>query len=196
MIRATTKIKKTTQRLVLRPLELKDYTRWVEAYSTMLEPQNDWDETNWDDSELTLAKFKALLKQQDQQRKNDAAYAWGVFRKDDGTLIGEIALMDLSRAVFQNAYLGYRIYNPYWGQGFAGEACRAIVDLAFTQLKLHRLEAGISKDNRRSLRMVKSLGFRKEGLSKRRLLINGVWTDLVIYAATSEDFGFRFRGKI
>lgn len=188
-------LKKISKRLELRPLEFRDYVNWAQAYSSMLEPQNEWDETNWDESELTLQKFKVLLKNKNDLQKKDKAYSWGVFRRSDGVLLGEVELMDISRGLFQNAYLGYRIYNPYWGHGFAAEACKAVIDISFRVLKLHRLEAGIPSANRRSLRLAKSLGFRKEGLSKRRLLINGEWLDLVIYAATCEDFGLRFRGK-
>jgi ribosomal-protein-alanine N-acetyltransferase len=184
---------KKTKRLFLRPLELMDHENWAQAYSSMLAPQNEWDETNWLDSELTLKKFKEHLKKHQAWQNEDHFYQFGVFRKDDGLLIGFVNLMDISRGLFQNAYLGYRIYNNHWGQGYAKEACQAAVEIAFKNLKLHRIEAGIEPTNKRSIRVAKAIGLRKEGLSPRRLLLRNKWIDLVLYAVTSEEFGLKWK---
>lgn len=181
-------ISKVTKRLIIRPLEVTDYENWSQAHSCLRPPQNEWDETNWEESELTKKKFRELLKIQKEQRTKGYFYSFGIFRKDDGMLLGTVSLMDISRGIFQNAYLGYRIFNIYWGQGYAQEACKAAIDIAFKQLDLHRIEAGISPRNKRSIKTAKALGLRKEGLSKRRLLVNKKWEDMLIYAATKEDF--------
>ncbi|WP_374000220.1 GNAT family N-acetyltransferase [Bdellovibrio bacteriovorus] len=179
---------KKTARLILRPLEETDYENWVQAYSSMKPPQNEWDETNWADSELTKKKFKELLKKEKQQKNSDHFYSFGIFLKDDGLLIGNVSLMDISRAVFQNAYLGYRIFNPYWGYGFAQEASHGALNIAFKKLKLHRVEAGIAPTNKKSIKVAKALKMRKEGVSKRRLLVNKKWMDMEIYAITKEEY--------
>ncbi|WP_374074069.1 GNAT family N-acetyltransferase [Bdellovibrio bacteriovorus] len=179
---------KKTQRLVIRPLEDMDYENWAQAYSCLRPPQNEWDETNWAESELTKKKFKELLKRQKEQRTQDHFYEFGIFHKDDGILLGTVSLMDISRGVFQNAYLGYRIFNIYWGNGYAQEACKAAINIAFKDLKLHRVEAGIAPANKKSIKTAKAIGLRKEGLSKKRVLVHKKWVDLVLYAGTKEDF--------
>ncbi|MBO9667818.1 MAG: GNAT family N-acetyltransferase [Bdellovibrio sp.] len=184
---------KKTARLLIRPLELHDYENWAQAYSNLLPPQNEWDETSWVDSELTLKKFKDLLKTQNQLRAKDSYYHFGIFRKDDGMLVGEVNLMDISRGIFQNAYLGYRVFNIYWNNGYATEACEAALKIAFKDLKLHRVEAGVSPANKASIKVAKNLGLRKEGLSQRRVYSNKKWVDLILFAGTAEDFGFKYR---
>lgn len=184
---------KKTKRLIIRPLEIHDYENWVQSYSSMRPPQNEWDETNWVDSELTLKKFKEHLKKNQLWRAQDHFYEFGIFRKDDGVFLGVVTLMDVSRQIFQNAYLGYRIFNNHWGQGYATEACLAAVEIAFKDLKLHRIEAGIAPTNKASIKVAKRLGLRKEGLSPRRLFTHGKWTDMLLYAGTSEEFGFKFK---
>ncbi|MFM6928873.1 MAG: GNAT family N-acetyltransferase [Bdellovibrio sp.] len=190
---ATIPLFKKTSRLIIRPLELYDYENWAQAYSVLRPPQNEWDETNWVDSELTPQKFKALLKEEQQLRLQDKTYRFGIFRKDDGMLLGTVALMDISRGIFQNAYLGYRIFNIYWGEGYATEACEAAIEMAFKKLKLHRVEAGIAPTNKASIKVAKKLGLKKEGLSRRRVFNNKNWSDLILFAATTEDFGIKFR---
>lgn len=182
-----------TKHLILRPLELHDYENWRQAYSMLHPAQNEWDESPWKDSELTLAKYKKHLREMDQLRGQDKFYSFGIFRKDDGVLLGRLSFMDVSRMIFQNAYFGYHIFNNYWGEGYASEACRAGVDIAFKDLKLHRIEAGIEPHNKGSIRVAKKIGLRKEGLSQKRLFVNGKWRDLVIYAGTCEDFGLRYK---
>lgn len=179
---------KKTPRLIIRPLEKSDFENWSQAYSSMRPPQNEWDETNWLESELTRTKFNQILKTQQLEMLQDKSFHFGVFRKDDGLLIGDVRLMDISRGVFQNAYLGYRIFNNYWGQGYAQEACLAVFNIAFKNLKLHRIEAGIEPHNRRSIKTAKKIGLRKEGVSLRRLHLRGRWIDLCIYAMTKEEY--------
>ena len=181
-------LSKKSRRLIIRPYEKTDYENWSQAYSCMQPAQNEWDETNWTASHLTKQKFNELLKNHKKERLADRFYHYGVFRIDDGVLVGTVSLMDVSRGIFNNAYIGYRIFNIYWGQGYAQEACKDALSIAFKNLKLHRVEAGISPRNKKSLRTAKGLDMRYEGLSRRRLLFNKKWEDMMIYAITSEEF--------
>lgn len=176
-------------------MELRDYENWRQAYSRMRPALNEWDESSWKDSELTKLKFRKLVGDQNKYRKHDTSYSYGVFLRDDGVLIGSVDIMDVSRLRFQNAYLGYRIFNNYWDEGYATEAGKAALKIAFKDLKLHRVEAGIEPHNKISIRVAKSMGLRKEGLSLRRLLYRGKWADLVLFAATCEDFGLKYKTK-
>jgi ribosomal-protein-alanine N-acetyltransferase len=115
--------------------------------------------------------------------------------KKNGELIGFVALMEVVRGVSYTCFLGYRIFSPHWGQGYAKEAIRAVIDIGFKDLKLHRIEAGVEPSNIRSIRTARSLKMRKEGLKKRALFLRGKWVDLVIYTITTEDAGYKFRGS-
>jgi RimJ/RimL family protein N-acetyltransferase len=63
--------------------------------------------------------------------------------------------------------LGYWIARPHWGQGFATEAGKALIDIART-LKLSRLEGSHFVDNPASGRVLEKLGFVPTGLSAAR----------------------------
>ena len=102
--------------------------------------------------------------------------------------------MDVLRGVGQSAYLGYFISNRFWGRGFGKEAVLAMIDIAFRDIKLHRIEAGIEPSNRRSILLVRSIGLRKEGLKRRAVFLRGYWNDLVMYSATCEEFGIKWKG--
>lgn len=181
------KLTTTTKRLKIRSLIKADYQKWKSAFSSLGPKKNRWDWGNIPDHELNKESFYKQLEKIKNGIKEDSNYRLGVFDKKSGELIGYVFFMDVSRGIFQNAYIGYQLLNPYWGFGFGEEMVRGAIRLAFNHLKLHRLEAGISPSNRKSIRLAKKIGFRKEGRSKRRLYLNGEWKDFMIYALTSED---------
>ena len=183
-----------TKRLIIRPLELKDFAAWKKAHLTMLKPQNTWDLGAKSGQELTKANYKKIIKNQQILRKKDLFYDLCVFDKDKN-FVGTVGIMEVARRLSQTSYLGYRIFNNYWGKGYAKEAAAAAIDIAFKDLKLHRIEAGIEPENIRSIRLAKSLKMRKEGLKKRALFLRGKWVDLIMYTLTTEDVGLKFNSK-
>ena len=87
------------------------------------------------------------------------------------------------RGSLQFANLGYRLFNRYWGQGFGQEAVRAAIKIGHTDLKLQRLEASIDLHNKRSIKLVKSLGLEREGIKRGYWYQNGGWDDQLIFVA-------------
>ncbi len=185
MIDHTFEIK--TKRLIIRFFHESDFEVWKNSLLALPKARNRWDREACDPKDLNKAAFKKILSTHQKKRKADAFYDLVAFDKKTGDLVGFCSLMDISRGIFQNAYLGYRLLAPYWGKGFAKEMVHAIMKLAFTKLKLHRLEAGIEPANKRSIALAKTLGMRREGYSPRRLLLDGKWLDMVIYAITAEE---------
>ncbi|SDF79667.1 ribosomal-protein-alanine N-acetyltransferase [Fontibacillus panacisegetis] len=92
-------------------------------------------------------------------------------------IIGSIALSNIVMGVFQSCHLGYKLDEQEQGKGIMTESLRPIIDYAFQELSLHRIEANIMPRNKGSLRLVEKLGFQNEGLARKYLKINGVWED-------------------
>jgi ribosomal-protein-alanine N-acetyltransferase len=184
-----------TRRLVLRPLAERDYEEWRIAHAEVRRKRNKHDSSTRAPERLTRRAFRKLLRHLAAGRKADKQYHFAVFHKSSGRYLGHVGLMDVSREIFQNAYIGWHILNTEWGQGYGTEACRAGLQIGFRQLKLHRIEAGIAPDNARSIALARSLGMRYEGLSKRRLFSRNAWRDMRIYALTSEDARIKWRSS-
>jgi UDP-4-amino-4,6-dideoxy-N-acetyl-beta-L-altrosamine N-acetyltransferase len=55
-----------------------------------------------------------------------------------------------------------------------------IVDLAFNQMRLHRLYAEVLANNPKVVKMHLLMGFQEEGLLKQHVLKDGEWQDVVI----------------
>ena len=180
-----------TDRLIIRPLKLSDYSVWLEVVTNSLPAHNRWDKGPLPKSKRTLSQFKKLVTKYNAAAKMDDSYWYGVFEKKTGLLVGAIDFDIFKRSTHQFANFGYSIYNRYWGQGFGPEAALAGLKIGFTQLSLNRLEAAINLDNKKSIRLAKAIGMRKEGIKKRYWFEFGSWVDHFIYVANPEDLGLR-----
>ena len=111
-----------------------------------------------------------------------------ICRKEDGAIMGSIALSQIFRGGFLSAYLGYQIGAEFARQGHMTEAIQLMLRHAFIDLKLHRLEANIQPGNVASIALVKRAGFVREGYSPRYLKIGGRWRDHERWAILAEDW--------
>jgi [ribosomal protein S5]-alanine N-acetyltransferase len=111
---------------------------------------------------------------------------WGVVRNADGRLLGTVTLMPAGGQ--PRAELGYILGRAHWGQGYASEAQRRVIDFAFTELGLHRLEADTHPANARSVRSLERLGFRVEGVLRERWLVAGERSDSVILGLLATEW--------
>jgi ribosomal-protein-alanine N-acetyltransferase len=114
-----------------------------------------------------------------------------IARPGDDRLIGMIELFP-NRA-HRRAELGYWLEPGSWGVGYASEAGRAVCDLAFRALRLHRMEAGAMEWNRASLRVLQKLGFRVDGRYRDRFRIDRKWVTELRLSRVAGRRGERIR---
>ncbi|MFJ3835178.1 GNAT family N-acetyltransferase [Streptomyces sp. NPDC054904] len=97
--------------------------------------------------------------------------------RETGAAAGTVNVNSIIRGRYQGASLGYAAFAPSAGLGYMAEGLALVMEYAFTELRLHRLEANIQPANVASLSLVRRLGFRFEGLSPDYLWIRGAWRD-------------------
>jgi ribosomal-protein-alanine N-acetyltransferase len=103
-----------------------------------------------------------------------------------GRIGGTVALSNIVRGPFQSATLGYWVAERLNGRGLATRAVGEVVDLAFGELDLHRLEAATLVDNVRSQRVLEKNSFEPIGLARRYLRIAGEWRDHLLFQRTAQ----------
>jgi ribosomal-protein-alanine N-acetyltransferase len=138
---------------------------------------------SWVRPPATPEQYRAFVR-----RVRQPNYASHLVCTDDGDLAGVINISEIVRGAFCSGYLGYYAFTPFAGCGYMRSGLAAVVRLAFREYALHRLEANIQPDNRRSIALVQSLGFALEGYSPRYLKIAGRWRDHERWALTVEDW--------
>jgi ribosomal-protein-alanine N-acetyltransferase len=103
---------------------------------------------------------------------------------DGSHIAGVVALSNITRGPFQSANLGYWVAQDANDRGLATRAVAEVIEIAFGDLGLHRLEAGTQVDNLASRRMLEKNGFALIGIARRYLLIAGEWRDHLLFQRT------------
>jgi len=101
-------------------------------------------------------------------------------------IIGSIGFHDLDRPN-RHASIGYWIDKEEEGKGIITRACKVLIDYAFNELDINRIEIRCSAKNSRSAAVPERLGFTKEGTLRQAELLPVGLHDLDIYALLAED---------
>lgn len=104
-----------------------------------------------------------------------------------GEVVGQITLSGLSFGSLASGAAGYWVSESVAGRGVTPTALALVTDWAFTNLGIHRVEVCIRPENEASLRVVRKLGFRYEGLRRRYIHIDGDWRDHFCFAVTIDE---------
>ena len=82
----------------------------------------------------------------------------------DGTFIGDVSITSIKPN--KTGEIAYYFNPSYWKKGYAYEACKAVMNHAFDNLKLKCITAQIDAANTNSRKLVERLGFELEILQK------------------------------
>lgn len=97
-----------------------------------------------------------------------------------GEIVGDCNFTNIVRGPFQACHLGFSLAKRFEGQGLMREALTSAITYIFDEVGLHRIMANFRPENIRSERLLKRLGFEREGMARSYLRINGVWADHVL----------------
>ncbi len=115
----------------------------------------------------------------------DRRGALAAVHRESGKLIGYILFNELEEAVYE---IGWFFNRKFWGQGYAYEACRAVIDYAFGKLKANRIFAE-TIDTTKSVGLMQKLGMKLEGVQQGQTSDNhGNLADLYLYGLFAEDW--------
>lgn len=169
-----------TERLLMRELGSRDLPELLDFQLRNREFFAPWDPRRDAGFFTAEAQGKLLRAERADNRRGVALRLW-LFEGDSRRIVGMIGLSGIVRGVFLSGFLGWKLDREARGRGLMTEALLGMVDIAFGELGLHRLEANIMPRNRPSRRLAERAGFACEGRSPRYLRIAGEWEDHLHY---------------
>ena len=181
------KKKLTGERVFLRPPKRRDALKWQKLRMSSKSFLVPW-EPSWDASSCTRRAYLRYFKNSNYLANMDRAYSFLIFKTDDKTLLGGINIGNVRRGVSQSASLGYWIGEKYSRNGYMKEALKLLIPSLFVDLRLNRIEAATLEENIASKNLLKKIGFKKEGVLRKYLKINGTWRDHILYGLLENDF--------
>jgi len=124
-------------------------------------------------SPLTEAEVVQTFK---KMRKNE--YEWIIEHEEH--FLGEIGLRDLNKQD-RKARLAIGLFDPNkLGRGFGREAISLVLNYAFQELRLNRIDLRVLAYNTRAIRCYKACGFVIEGVERESAFIDNIYHDDVI----------------
>ena len=180
------------KRITMRPLAVNDFREWSEVRQRNGEWLTVWEPSRFPsqpDPTTEKSAFASRCLQRDRDRATGTAFQFGLFI--DGRVAGEVNLNNVIRGAMQSCTVGYWVDQDHAGHGYTVEGVALVMQFAFEQLGLHRVEICIVPRNHRSRRIMEKLEVREEGIAERYLEINGTWEDHVRYGITSEEWQTR-----
>jgi ribosomal-protein-serine acetyltransferase len=104
----------------------------------------------------------------------------------DGAIIGVVGYHSVNWP-HGSTTIGYWLAEQHQGRGLMTRAVRVLVDLAFGEWNLHRVEIRAATDNGRSRAIPERLGFREEGVQREAERIGERYLDLAIYGLLAHE---------
>ena len=171
-----------TPRLRLRKLTMRDAQ---DIYDYSRDPQVA-KHVLWD-AHRSVGESRAYLRYMLRKYRMGEPASWGIELKSTGRIIGTIGYMWI-QSDNAAAEVGYSLSRAHWGQGIMTEALRAVIDYAFSSLRLNRIEAIHEVDNPASGAVMRKCGMLHEGTLREKLMNKGRYVDVELYAALRRDF--------
>ncbi len=171
-----------TERLMLRRVSMRDaqdifdYSRDPEVARHVL----------WE-AHRSMADTRAYLRFILRQYREGTPSSYAIVLKATGRVIGTIGFMAYDRDN-NMVEVGYSLARCQWNHGYATEALRAVLRLAFQDMRMHRVEAQHEVDNPASGAVMRKCGMRREGTLRGKVYNKGRFSDVELYAILRGDW--------
>ena len=107
-------------------------------------------------------------------------------------LVGTISAMHLD-PLDRAGEIGYWLAEEAQGKGIVTRACRTLLDYAFNDRGMHRIQVRAATDNARSRAIPERLGFTYEGIQRQAEYAGGRFHDLAVYSMLAHEWKGRGR---
>lgn len=166
-----------TERLILRnplPKDAEEYAKIGVAYRSTGKINT---------PRKALAHIKKSLND-----KN--SFEWGLFLKENNKIIGVVEMDHLDWFNHTAGEMSHHINKKYQKKGFGTESAIALINYGFKKMRLRKIYADTTPDNKGAQKLLKKLGFKLEGRIRERRQKNGKWVDELDYGLLRKEWRF------
>ncbi len=169
----------TGERVRLRPLEERDLPQFVEWLA-------DREVTRWLAGIVDPPTLEDEYEWYERRRSDPDSVMWAI-ETADGRLLGNVELRLAPPA--RRAEMGIAVQDKtQWSKGYGTDAARLVLDYAFKELGLNRVELTTDEENARAVRCYEKCGFVREGLLRQHRLIEGRFGNTIVMGVLREDW--------
>lgn len=169
-----------TRRLVLRDFEADDW-------QAMLRIEGDAETVRWQSyAPRTEDDCRAYIARDLASREDRTCFDLAVVLAETGAFVGRVGL-DVKKPERAIGELWFVLDRALWGRGLMPEAAKAMLDLGFRELGLHRIFLDCDPRNRGAVRLAEKLGMTREAHLRESFFAKGEWSDSLLYAILARE---------
>jgi len=177
---------RTTRRLVLRPFRRRDAEPLVAAVHESLDDLARW--LPWVHQAYGRPDAIRFIRDSNAAWTEGRAFDFAIRTADlPKTHLGNVSVWHTSKRE-QAGEIGYWIRSGSTGDGIGTEATCRVMQCAFEEMGLHRVTLRIATGNAASERIADNLGFVREGVLRKEVLIAGTWRDHSLWSILGDEF--------
>jgi len=175
-----------TPRFVLRPFRRRDVGAIHKAVSQSLTELQPW--LPWASPDYSRSVSQHFVRDSMGAWDDGRAFDFGIRRPEEPNRhVGNVSVWFTSRAN-QVGEIGYWVRTGETGKGVCTEVTARILQIAFEELRLHRVTLRIALGNRGSERVAEKLGFLQEGTLREDVKVGGRWLDHTLWGLLDAEW--------
>jgi len=137
------------------------------------------------DDYRSIASATQFIRRNREENNRTAGLVTGIWA---GELLAGVVTFDYIDWSNRGALIGFWLGKSFQGRGIMTRTCSALIDLAFNELGLNRVEISCALENKRCRRVPERLGFGQEGISRQREWLYDHFVDTVSYGMLASDW--------
>ncbi|MET9658528.1 GNAT family protein [Streptomyces sp. NPDC006510] len=170
----------TAQLRPLEPRHAQEFLTHIDRSRRYVDPWIPWATFSTD-----LASATAVLQRYADKQAADSARIYGIWL--DGTLVGGVMFtrFDSTSGVCE---VGCWLEPAGEGRGLVTRACRVLIDWAFAERGMSRVEWWVAAGNTRSIEVARRLGMTRDGVLRQHTAYRGVRHDIEVWSVLSDEW--------
>lgn len=177
----------TDDDIVLRSADIDDAQRIADYFCCNRTHLKQWEPERKEDVFHKMGWEPRLTKLHELHRLSLGFYLL-IISRETGEMLGTISFSQLVRFPCFSCFVGYSLAQSAQGQGLMTRALTMACHYMFEHQHMHRIVATYMPRNRRSEAVLERVGFVKEGLAEKYLLIDGKWEDHTMTALINPNW--------
>jgi ribosomal-protein-alanine N-acetyltransferase len=172
-----------TERLVLRAFEYSDNNDMLHYWVSDPKIQSLYSEPVYS----TEGEVKELLHRYILSYQKANYYRWAVIEKKSDTCIGQIAIFLVDD---KNHFceIEYCIGSKFQRNGYCSEAVQAIINYAFHNVNIHKMQVCHKENNTASKRVIQKCGFTYEGTLRDYFYMDEKYVSRLYYSMLRSEW--------
>lgn len=139
----------------------------------------------WLKDDRSIENTHTFIKRNLKQFAENEGFAVGIWYRDKMAGQIEYNYLDWKN---RKTEIGFWLGESFQGKGLVTKSCRVLIDYAFNELKLNRIEMRCGFENKKSRKIAGKLGFTEEGIVRQVEWLQGRFVDFVIYGMLASEW--------